>query len=140
MTPGRPFTGINDTHHKFKLETAELRADLLAEGLIEPPRYTGSVNGGCIKYQATSDAERAAIDAFMATKAPRHFAYSDSGDDFHICAMLRTRGHKIFRTVAEGHRSIKYNLDGKVISRAAFIAFVDALRDAMGLPPMGTPA
>lgn len=123
----------------LRAATVELRNDLLEEGLIEPPRIS---KGGYRTYQSPDiePDERAAIDAFMATKAPRHFAYSDSGDDFHICAMLRTRGHKIFRTVAEGHRSIKYNLDGKVISRAAFIAFVDALRDAMGLPPMGTPA
>lgn len=119
-------------HSIKRAEDAELHHDLLAENNVAPEAMQ--------RARGMSSEERAAIDTHLATKGVRQFNSCDSGDDFHICAMLRARGHKIFRTVAEGHRSIKYNLDGKVITRAAFIAFVDELRAAMGKPPMGVAA
>lgn len=122
---------LNFTGDDKRQDAIPLRDDLLIEGVIAP--------GKADKLHAD---ERAAIDAFMAKKGVRRFDSAETADLHNLYDYLKTKGHKAYKlpTVNWHHSQHRFSLDGRSVSRDEFIAFVDCLRAADGLPPIGRAA
>lgn len=113
---------------------ADLAKDLAEEGLIEIR---------AIAESKVSTGERAAIDAFLATKGARRYAFNDSADDFNLCIFLIGKGYKVQRNSAlwnTWNARVPYRINEKPFSRKAFIAFVNKVRAQFNMQPIGVPA
>lgn len=121
--------------------TAALQDDLLAEGLIECPRIIYDKAAGGKHLSRGFDAgEIAAINVYLATKAPRVYAPNDTADDFNLCVFLRSKGFKVQRHCSTWGRRAPFWINEIAYNRAGFIAFVNAVRASLQMQPVGIPA